>query len=120
MTRIRATCPECGEIDLRPVDIALELVRSGEGEITDASNYSFSCPDCAQRVTKPADERIVSLLRSGGVEPLERAQETAPPHPEHPADGPAFTKDDLLDLHLLLEREDWYEELASLVTSIGR
>jgi hypothetical protein len=28
--------------------------------------------------------------------------------------GPALTPDDLLDFHLLLERDDWADELAAL------
>lgn len=118
MTRIRATCPDCGEIDLRPVDIDLEVVRSGADEVADGSSYTFSCPDCTQVVVKPADERIASLLRSGGVQVTVREIPTLPPHPEGPSGGPVFTRDDLLDLHLLLEQEDWFEELArSLSTS---
>lgn len=38
--------------------------------------------------------------------------------------GPVFTHDDVLDLHLLLQRDDWYEQLCELVddgsTGTGR
>lgn len=118
MTRIRATCPRCGEIDLRPQDIELQVVRSNLGEVADGSRYSFSCPDCADTVIKPADERIASLLRSGGVPIVERP--TAPRHPEDPPPGPRFMSDDVLDLHLLLEQPDWFEALAELVAGGGR
>ena len=120
MTRIRATCPSCGEIDLRPNDIELEVVRTPVGEVAAGSSYSFSCPTCSDTVTKPADERIASLLRSGGVVVIERTREARPRHPEAPPSGPRFTHDDLLDLHLLLETDDWFDQLAGGISSNGR
>ena len=104
-TRIRATCPDCGEVELTPPDVELKVCTQALH-----SFYAFVCPDCVQVVTKPADERVVRLLISGGVE----AQFWEPPaelleiH-----DGPVLTYDDLLDLHLLLESPDWWARLAT-------
>ncbi len=112
MTRIRATCPVCGEVDLRPTDIELQIVRDVLTEVAEGSCYRFSCPTCTDVVTKPADERIARLLRTGGVhvvEPGDRA-----PHPESPPSGPRFTADDLLDLHQLLETADWFHGLEAM------
>lgn len=116
MTRIRATCPSCGEIELRPMDVVLRRVTDGFGELSDATSYRFSCPDCAEIVEKPADERIASLLVSGGVVTEDVTEgidddELLPPHPEQPAGGPRLTRDDLLDMHLLLEDPDWFAQL---------
>lgn len=114
MTRIRATCPSCGEVDLRPDDVTLVVVRDGLGSVTDGSSYRFDCPDCDELVVKPADERIADLLTTGGV-PVEEADQPLvddrPPHPEAPRPGPVLTHDDLLDLHLALAREDWFDQL---------
>jgi predicted RNA-binding Zn-ribbon protein involved in translation (DUF1610 family) len=120
VTRIRASCPECGEVDLTPPDVTLRIVRSPDGLVGDGSNYRFSCPDCDQVVTKPADERIAQLLTTGGV-PVEDEETSAdeaalfealkPTHPERPPVGPTLTLDDLLDLHLLLTSEDWFDQL---------
>jgi hypothetical protein len=121
MTKIRASCPSCGEVDLTPPDVTLRIVRSTEGLVGDGSCYRFSCPDCEQLVTKPADERIAQLLTTGGV-PVEDLspddedeaallEALKPLHPERPPAGPALTHDDLLDLHLLLARTDWFDEL---------
>jgi hypothetical protein len=117
MTRIRATCPSCGEIELRPTDVVLRRVTDALGELTDASCYRFSCPDCAELVEKPADERVASLLATGGVA-IEEVAETAPlpPHPEQPSGGPSLTPDDLLDLHLLLEDPTWFDRLVANTT----
>lgn len=139
MTRIRATCPSCGEVDLRPHEIELNVVRSDVGQVGDGSNYAFDCPSCTEQVIKPADERIARLLATGGVpvsvdsfdgdfgelvddlgaESLPHpGQPTEPepgvPHPESPPAGAPLTYDDLLDFHLLLERSDWFDELVAL------
>jgi predicted RNA-binding Zn-ribbon protein involved in translation (DUF1610 family) len=121
VTRIRASCPGCGEVDLRPDDVTLRVVRAPDGLVGDGSSYRFACPDCDEVVTKPADERIAQLLSTGGV-PIEDADaidlmaelaaELRPPHPERPTAGPPLTPDDLLDLHLLLSSDGWFDEFA--------
>jgi len=111
MTRIRASCPTCGEVDLRPDDVMLHVVRAPDGLISDGSEYRFQCPSCADQVAKPADERIAQLLTTGGV-PVAETPPRLPPHPEFPGAGPPFTPDDLLDLHLLLAQPSWFTELV--------
>lgn len=112
MTRIRASCPDCGEVDLRPDEVVLRIVRADDGDVADGSLYRFSCPDCDGVVEKPADERIAQLLATGGVE-VEETGPTRPPHPEAPKGGPALTHDDLLDFHLGLQADDWFDELLA-------
>lgn len=74
------------------------------------SYYAFVCPDCFELVTKPADQRVIRLLVSGGVPtrfwdpPAELLESHA---------GPTLTYDDLLDLHLLLEGPDWWSRLVA-------
>lgn len=116
MTRIRASCPECGEVDLRPDEVTLHVVRGGDGTLSIGSSYRFLCPACDELVTKPADERIASLLRSGGVATEETAGgrvDRRPRHPEDPPGGRPLSYDDLLDLHLLLARDGWFDELLA-------
>jgi predicted RNA-binding Zn-ribbon protein involved in translation (DUF1610 family) len=122
VTRIRASCPSCGEVDLTPPDVTLHIVRSTDGLVGDGSNYRFSCPDCDEVVTKPADERIAQLLTTGGV-PVEDGEPSddeaaliealKPLHPELPPPGRALTPDDLLDFHLLLATDHWFEDLLT-------
>jgi predicted RNA-binding Zn-ribbon protein involved in translation (DUF1610 family) len=118
VTRIRANCPTCGEVDLTPEDVTLHLVRDPVGEVDDASTYRFACPDCTELVTKPADGRIAQLLTSGGVAVEETATgaepDLRPEHPERPPSGPALTLDDLLDLHLLLDQPTWFDRVLAL------
>jgi hypothetical protein len=115
VTRIRATCPSCGEVELRPADVVLRRVTDADGDVSVGSCYRFSCPDCTEVVEKPADERIVSLLTTGGV-PVEEVGEPVedrPAHPESAPGGPRLTPDDLLDLHLALQQPGWFEDLLA-------
>ena len=94
MTTIKASCPTCGDVDLKPADLRLVVCTR-----TEWSTYAFDCPACTDEVKKPADEEIVALLVSGGV----RAQQWHIPAEaleEHV--GPALGYDDLLDFALWL------------------
>lgn len=104
MTTIKATCPRCGEVDLTAEDILLRI-----GSVKTSNTYGFSCPDCAEFVEKPADERIVRLLLSGGVMPQ---LVHVPAEALEPKAGPPINHDDLLAFHELLESDDWFEYLA--------
>jgi len=98
-TRIRATCPTCGEVEVLAPDVTLKRCgRSGRAA------YEFTCPGCDQLVTKPADERIAQLLISGGVR---TTREDLPAEALEPREGPPLTYDDLLDLHMLLQSPGW-------------
>ncbi|EGX57059.1 hypothetical protein SZN_24695 [Streptomyces zinciresistens K42] len=62
----KAGCPDCrGSFELAAG--ALRLVIGGTSRTT---FYSFTCPECAVSVRKPAGERIVELLTGGGVSTL--------------------------------------------------
>lgn len=101
MTTIKATCPTCGEVSLAAEDILLRI-----GAMKGNSTYGFSCPDCSSFVEKPADERVVRLLLSGGVMPT---LVNMPAEALETKLGPALTYDDLLAFHELLERDDWFD-----------
>lgn len=104
MTTIKAMCPKCGEVELTPDDVELRVCTHAP-----ASYYLFSCPLCDETVQKPADDRVVQLLISGGVPAIvwELPSELGEIH-----DGPPLSVDDLLDFHLLLDSPDWFERLS--------
>jgi hypothetical protein len=87
------------------ISLSLEQ-ESGEGV------YSFVCPVCEDLVEKPADRKIVSLLRSVGVEITEREDAQSLEFEERPG-GPPITIDDVIDFHFLMSREDWFEQLTA-------
>lgn len=98
MTIFKATCPSCGEVDLKPEAFKLRIPIGAE------STYTFVCPLCISTVSKPADSRVIQLLISAGVKPdfLESPPESS---------APAFTYDDLLDFHLQLQSDYVVESL---------
>lgn len=105
MTTIKATCPACGEVELTGDDIELMVCPTAP-----LSYYAFACPSCADKIRKPADDHIVSLLISGGVEAMvwDIPAEALEDH-----GGPALTYDDLLDFVLSLTRTDDLAGLAA-------
>jgi endogenous inhibitor of DNA gyrase (YacG/DUF329 family) len=107
MTTIKATCPTCGEVALTPEDIELRVDESQ----TDGSFYGFSCPRCAADVRKPADERVVRLLVSGGVPALPVESEPVRVRLSERFDHPPLTHDDLLDFHFALKAPDWIDRM---------
>ncbi|QNS09001.1 hypothetical protein IAG42_28930 [Streptomyces xanthii] len=62
----KAACPHC-RARFELAASALRLVIGGSRRTT---FYSFTCPECASSVRKPAGERIVELLTGGGVRTL--------------------------------------------------
>lgn len=103
MITIKATCPGCGEINLTADDIVLRIGGAKAG-----NTYCFSCPACSRFVEKPADERIVRLLVSGGVMPT---VVEIPAEALEVRSGPPIDYDDLLDFHELLGDDRWIEQL---------
>jgi hypothetical protein len=52
----------------------------------------------------------LALLSRAGV----RQSAPVAMHPEHPPTGPPFTTNDLIDLHLLLQQDNWFGRLQAL------
>jgi len=104
VTTIEATCPTCGTVERRAEDFELSVCSHSP-----SSWYAFLCPECERRVQKPASEKAIELLISEGVAPR---YFTIPAEVLETHDGPPLTVDDLIELHELLEREDWYDALV--------
>ncbi|HEX9683673.1 MAG TPA: hypothetical protein VGA13_11360 [Acidimicrobiales bacterium] len=105
MATIRASCPDCGDIELTTRDVTVRVCSDDN-----QGSYTFRCPTCLLAVAKDAAPRIVDLLVSSGVNmvswdlPAELSERHA---------GPALTHDDLLDFHSLLDADDFVDRLAS-------
>ncbi|MFN8028613.1 MAG: hypothetical protein U0W40_20335 [Acidimicrobiia bacterium] len=108
MTTVRAQCPECGDVRLQIND--LTVVVGDDAEMP--SSYRFCCPVCDHVVTREATARIVDLLVGAGAaqEIFRWPAELAEPHM-----GPPLTADDLLDLHVKLATDTWFDEVVALV-----
>jgi len=107
MTSIRAQCPDCGDVQLKAQDLLVRVCADDE-----SGSYTFHCPQCERPVAKSASERIVELLVSSGVQMQVWRR---PAELSEPRFGPPISFDDLLDFHLRLEQENWFDELAQMV-----
>lgn len=107
-TLIRATCDDCGDVELGTGDLLVRLCQD-----TDSGTYVFRCPQCDLPVVRGAERPIITLLVSSGVQmqlwTLPAELDEARP------DGQPFSHDDLIDFHQLLEQEDWFGLLFSAV-----
>ena len=107
MATIRASCPDCGDVELTTRDLTVRVCQENND-----GTYSFRCPACHMTVVKDAEARIVELLVSSGVRlsvwrlPAEMW--------ERPTGSP-ISHDDLLDFHQLLAEDDWFEQLAATI-----
>jgi predicted RNA-binding Zn-ribbon protein involved in translation (DUF1610 family) len=117
MTTIRTTCPRCGEVDMGPESILLQVTRGGR-----EGTYRFTCPTCMDAVEKRADRKIVALLVSAGVDvagrgTLTETRELFDDEPEDPRGalprGPALTIDDLIDFHFKLEDDGYIQDFLA-------
>jgi hypothetical protein len=61
-------------------------------------------------VTKPAEPRIVDLLVSSGVR---MSVWQLPAELNEPRNGLPISYDDLLEFHFELQRNDWFERMAT-------
>ncbi|MBA2497813.1 MAG: hypothetical protein H0V33_12100 [Acidimicrobiia bacterium] len=111
MKTIRATCGDCGDIELGADEVRVRVCADDE-----SSSYLFRCPACHMPVVKPAQRRIVELLVAAGVtlSIWSRPAELAEPRS---TSGP-ITDDELLDFHQCLHHDEtWVEALRTLVPS---
>lgn len=95
MTTIRASCGECGDVELTTDDVEVRVCTDDN-----KGTYSFECPGCGIAVTKPAEERIIELLVASGVR---LSIWSNPAELLEPHSGAPINHDDLLDFHALIE-----------------
>lgn len=107
MATIRATCGDCGDVELTTADVRVRVCLDDN-----AGSYHFRCPQCEMAVVKPAEPRIVDLLAGSGVEV---SMWRLPAELREPRFGPRIDHDDLLDFHQLLESDSWFEDLVAVV-----
>lgn len=101
---VKASCPLCGEVTIRPADIELRVNLADE----DDGSYSFLCPECKTRVTKRADRHVAALLMSANVRPVFFRPATAP----QAAGLPPLDVEDLRDFIAALRREDYLADVV--------
>lgn len=94
MATVRASCPDCGDVEMSIRQVRVQVCRS-----TDVATYSFQCPGCRVRVCKAAAPHVVDTLVAAGVAPTTW---DLPAEMYEPKPGPRITHDDLLAFHFAL------------------
>ncbi len=108
MATIRATCTDCGDVELTSADVAVRVCTDDN-----AGSYSFRCPSCRMAVVKTAEPRIVELLVASGVK---LSTWHLPAELSEAREGSPITHDDLLDFHEMLTGDDsWIDRLTGVV-----
>lgn len=106
MATIRATCADCGDVEMTSDDVVVRVCID-----TGAGTYTFRCPTCGLAMSKDAEPRVVELLIASGVR-LDRWH--LPAELDEIRVGDPIDHDDLLDFHRLLTDE------ARLAAELGR
>jgi predicted RNA-binding Zn-ribbon protein involved in translation (DUF1610 family) len=102
MATIRASCPDCGDVELTTADVTVRVC-----DDTNAGTYAFRCPLCLMMVVKPAETRTVDLLVASGVAFVTWRLPAELSEPRH---GEPITHDDLLDFHHLLKDDARFQQ----------
>jgi len=116
MSSIRASCPNCNEVEFTTQDIVVSLVCLDNGE----GIYKFVCPECGLSVSKSASARTIDLLVAAGVEVQgtvdKWTKKNQYPEHLHPSqiNKPPIDLQDVILFESLLDAEDetvWFNEL---------
>jgi len=127
MVQIQSTCSTCrADLDLTPADVVLllpeetderPLVAAGgeDDEQPRGPRLVHDCPQCRETTVRVVEWRLARLLIAHGVAGLPdlELEPAVEPHPENPPTVPELTVDAVIEMHDLLARADWFDELVS-------
>ena len=106
MATVRATCADCGDIEVDSANVKVRLCSDDN-----RASYVLRCPRCTMAVAKAAESRVVQVLVAAGS-PLTTWRLPSELTEAHV--GPPLTHDELLAFHQLLESDDWFARVASM------
>ena len=111
----KVTCPECSSQNVLPA--RRMLVRVEDSSLA-GGECVFTCLMCRRTATVGVDSDGVAKMLVAGVAWVAMLEPRFQ-HPETAASGPPLTRDDLLDLHDMLEQDTWFAELSSTLATEG-
>jgi hypothetical protein len=82
-------------------------------DVAEEAQLSFLCKRCESVSVSTLTAEWFARLQAAGV----AVESSTPSHPEQAPSGPALTRDDLLDLHLLLTTDGWFAALEQLAAT---
>ncbi len=98
MATIRASCSECGDVELTTADVHVRIC-----DDNNVGTYAFRCPHCTMMVVKAAESRTIDLLVASGVS---FTTWRLPAELNEVHVGEPISHDDLLDFHHLLQDDN--------------
>lgn len=98
MTTIKSSCPICGDKDLQPALMTLNIYENA----LERSYYCFTCTTCHDIVAKPADAEVIALLLGALSAGLNVNRVHIPGEALETHVGWVITHDDILDFSLSL------------------
>ena len=104
MTRIRARCPGCGDVEFGVDDIVVI------GGARLPSTYRFDCPGCGEAISRSAVPQVIDLLLSAGVR-----RSSTPVRASAPSGARPFAEDDVAALREALADPEWFARLEASV-----
>src|SRR4051794_11539151 len=109
MYRFKVTCPSCSSQNVLPA--RRMLVRVQDSSLA-GGECVFTCMACRHTGAVGVDSDGVAKMLVAGVAWVSMPEPRVE-HPETAVEGPPLTRDDLLDLHDVLEKDCWFDELSS-------
>jgi len=108
MATIRASCSDCGDVELTTADVSVRIC-----DDNNHGTYSFRCPTCETTVVKSAEPRTIDLLVASGVV---FTTWQMPAELNELKEGEPIDHDDLLDFHDLLSDDRALEQALAEFT----
>ncbi len=94
---VEVSCPGCG-----PIVVGVSAMTCGISDADGAALCQLECPECRHLLHRPIDPNLVAALLLFGAR---RAGRPLPFELAEPHRGAAVTWDEVLDLHIELERD---------------
>lgn len=120
MKMIPVECPACRSVHYVAASCLLLEVGSASRLRDSSSSASWICDTCHDLVGLPLDLTVVISLIGAGASVLDPTPEAdTSSHPEGTIDARAFTHDDLLDFHELMDDEDRVADALNRLSAPG-
>ena len=98
MTTIKATCPECGDVELTPADVRVEVEETLAAPV---SVFAFDCRFCDTHVRGPVDQPTADALTRAGARTVHFR---LPAEVREPHEGQPLTEDEVIAFGRWLEK----------------
>jgi hypothetical protein len=113
-------CPLCSQEEHLPLGALLITPVDEDTDPDLAALVGWVCSSCGDLAHAAIGWTMLLTLVTAGATLLVESdtdvgpeKSALPPHPETPTAGPAFTPDDLLELHELLSGDGWFAHLTA-------